>query len=289
MNAANIPNSDPDQTSPTAYRLSFNTEPEFDFVRDVNDWDDKSSKTEMCGTRGPLTYHHGFGLGHWVVRCDRFDCHKCGPLRCHIIELDINRHWLPYEKLWLYRLDSAQQWESLGNQRDAMTARLTTVTDAIRNKGGKYTAIGTFHGELYQVHVISSVDHSTTRPNRGNPPRRCESLTTEEALSYATELLRHGITNRSFSRGSDGWNLRDGERGRRAHHHRNGRAPVHLGTFGKKKVTAIEEEARRLHAERDGPKWEKSSRVPPLSPDDAEQLYLDATDNVVASNTRNVG
>jgi hypothetical protein len=291
VNAANISNNDPDQTPLTGYRLSFGKEPEFEFVRDLDEWDLVSSKTEMCGTIGRLTYNHRFGLDHSVVRCDRFDCQKCAPLRCHIIELGIGGHWSPYAKLWLYRLDSNQPRESLGNQRDAMKARLATVTDAIRAKGGKYIAIGTFHDGVYQLHVFSSVDHSTTRPNRGNPPRRCEILNTSDALDYAGELLRHGIVWRSFSRGHDGWNLFDGERGRRANNDNNdnnGRAPVHLGSFGRRKAAAIEEEARRLHVERDGREWERWKKTPPLSADDAEQLYLDATANVVKANTWNV-
>jgi len=256
--------------------IAFDWEPARAWVRDPDPWSVGPSRADVCGKVGAAIYDYGRGVQHFPRRCDQFTCSTCAVLRCHLIRRDLTKHWVePDEPVWLYRVDAASA--------DEVGRRVTTITDAIRHRGGRFIWIGSSFGHQPQAHVFASVDFSTVRANRGIPPRRCHEMSAPAAYLYAFELLRHGIVARGCSRGAGGWPLRDGARSRRAHAADPNR--VFLHDLGPWKADRIEPKARRIYAVRSGPgapTWDQQKHPPGMSMAEAAALMREATANVVA-------
>ena len=263
----------------TTHVITFETPPVHPYVRTTSMFEIGTNRKENCMKIGDVYFSYTVGVQHFRRRCDGFECETCGPLRSNIILKNIHDHWALLESVYLYRIDIT----------GTSTAERNKVTDAIRDKGGRYVWVETWHRYERQVHVFSSVDHSTYRRNRGRPPRHCDSLTAADALGYLDQLLQHGIIGRDSSRGANGWPLSDGERGRKKFMSQRNQNRVHLSVLGETKMTLIEPEARSLNNRDKKLPWPDDNPHPiGMSKGDTFALFTRAAANVIA-NTCNVG
>jgi hypothetical protein len=245
-------------------------------------WDDADGLDAIsvrgCGITGPVTFYPGRGLSHYGVPCGSFADEECGPLRCMRIAQQVNVQWSAVPALHLYRID-ASDLDAL-KREDSTGSKLEKgrVTDAIAERGGGHLSIIVQDGDMFRCYIFSTVDHSTTRRNRGNPPRQVDTLPSANALAYLHALLRGGIVKRSASLSLELDDAQGMGRG-------TGRGQgVSLGQLGKRLAQQIEPMMRRLYAGVGGTLWPDHESMP-LDRNTAAQTQLarDAIDAVKAA------